>query len=541
MRPTYTLLREYTFTKRQPKNNMKILFIIPPYLKETPVDTQEKSRSFLIYPYGVLSLGTYLKKYSNTVIKIIDLNMEVDLKKELKAFKPDMVGISIMFDNSYSHISGIAETIKAFNNDTLVLVGGAAATASYKEIIEEQKNVDAVCLSEGEIPLLELVRANNKKEFLNNHCSWVTKNSTNKKVQYTKLNNLDDVVNLDYSMIDVSKYEARESFSPFKCSADKKSQFFIITSRGCPFKCSFCMRSADSDRSMRYASIAKIIEHVRFLIKEYGMNVLTIYDDQLLFNKDRAKLLFKELAQFKIRVECPNGLSLAYIDDEMAQLMKNAGMDTLYLAIESGSPYVLNKLIHKPLNVKIIKSTIDILKKYNFWLQGYFVVGFPGETDGHRQETLDIINSTNLDWSGFSLAFPSKGSLLHKICIENNYIDKNIHFSQNNTNKFIINTLDYSAEYITKTAYLMNLNVNFVNNNRMKIGEYETAINCFAEVLKRYRNHAFAHYYIGKCLKALGREYKECMLKVKRIIKKDAVWLEYFALFNIDILKEIHE
>ena len=126
------------------------------------------------------------------------------------------------------------------------------------------------------------------------------------------------------------------------------------------------MHSSDNDKSMRYASINKIIEHVKFLISEFNMNILTIYDDQLLFNKKRAKELFRELAQFNLRIECPNGLSVAYMDDELIKLMKNAGLDSVCLAIESGSPYVLNKIMHKPLNLKKVKPVVQSLRKYEF-------------------------------------------------------------------------------------------------------------------------------------------------------------------------------
>ena len=65
------------------------------------------------------------------------------------------------------------------------------------------------------------------------------------------------------------------------------------------------------------------------------MNVLTIYDDQLLLNYKRAKEFFRILAKYDLRVETPNGLTVAYIDEEMAALMKAAGMDTVQLAISS--------------------------------------------------------------------------------------------------------------------------------------------------------------------------------------------------------------
>jgi len=518
----------------------KIAFIIPPYISSTEL-SQEKLRCFLIYPYGVLSIATYIQNNINdTEIKIFDYNINNNnIINDLELFQPYIIGISMMFDISYKYISNIIDDIKLVSTAAIIM-GGSAVTSSYKEIINTL-NIDAICYSEGEIPFLNLIKSNNINETFENDPSWITKNNVDKKIPTNQyLTNLNEVININYNLININDYEIREAFSPFKSQVNNKKQFFIITSRGCAFKCTFCMRSADTDRSIRYANVNKLLDHVDMLVNQYGMNVLTIYDDQILFNKNRAKEFFRGLAKYNIRVECPNGLSVAYIDDEMAMLMKNAGMDTTYLAIESGSSYVLNKLIHKPLNIKMIKPVVNILRKYGFWIQGYFVIGFPGETDIHRQETLDLINNIQLDWSGFSLAFPTRGSILHKICIDNNYIDKELPIGTTHMTKFIINTPEYSSEYVSKKTYLMNLDVNFVNNYRLKIGDYKTAYNVFLEVTKRYQNHAFAYYFLYKISLILNLEYKLYLIKIKNIIETENIWLEYFNYFNINIEKEIN-
>lgn len=522
-----------------------ILFIVLPYLLKRGDLKSSKLRSFKAFPYGLLSIATYLKTQvdDNINIQVLDCNLNDGrdfisvLKEKLVEFKPNIVGLSMMFDNSYRHLNDIAAVIKEHNNDTIVVLGGSAATSSYVTIMKEQEDVDAVCFYEGEIPFFKLVNNENKLEFLENDRSWITKKSLNEGriSQKTLVQNLDDVINIDYNFVDVSSYNMKEGFSPFAAKRELGKQFFLVTSRGCPFNCSFCMHSSDSDKSMRYASISEIIKHIRFLISEYDMKILTIYDDQLLFNKKRAKQLFRELAQFNLRIECPNGLSVAYIDDEMAKLMKNAGMDTVCLAIESGSPYVLNKIMHKPLNLKKVKPVVQSLRKNDFWIQGFFVSGMPDETDEHRDETVKFIKEVGLDWSGFSLAVPSRGSELFKICIENGYIKKDMAIDELGANKYIINTPEYSPEYVTRKTYFMNLDVNFVNNYRMKNGDYRIAANAFRDVLKRYPDHAFCYYYLSKALYTLheDQEAKLAMDKFHEIIEKDDAWKGYTEYFNI--------
>src|SRR6185312_15808022 len=132
--------------------------------------------------------------------------------------------------------------------------------------------------------------------------------------------------------------------------------------------------------NMRYVTVDVAVDHLKRLQERYGMNVLTIYDDQILMNKPRAKEFFAKLAPMKIRVEMPNGVTLSYIDEEMAHLMKNAGVDTIFLAIEHGSKRVLKEIIRKPISFSRIKPVIQTLQAEGIYCQGFFVIGLPGET-----------------------------------------------------------------------------------------------------------------------------------------------------------------
>lgn len=524
-------------------NKKKVLLVVLPYIIKREEGVSSKLRSFVAFPYGVLSIASFLKR-NNINVKVLDLNLHLGntqsiLDEILNEFNPDFVGLSMMFDNSYRIVEEITIKIKNWKKKILILLGGSAATSSYSTILEEQENIDAICYYEGELPFLNLINCENVEDCFEKSPAWITRKTlmNGKEPQKELIQDLDDVINIDYSLIDVDKYGMKEGFSPFASKRENRKQFFLVTSRGCPFNCTFCMHSSDKDKSMRYASIDEILKHLKFLISEYKMNVLTIYDDQLLLNKKRAKRLFRELSKFDLRIECPNGLSVAFIDDELVKYMKEAGMDTICLAIESGSPYVLNKIMHKPLNLKKVKSVVEILRKYNFWIQGFFVTGMPGETDEHREETVRFIKEVGLDWSGFSLAVPSRGSLLHKICIENNYIKKNMKIDELDPNKYIIKTPEYSPDYVTKKTYLMNLDVNFVNNYRMKQEDYGIARDAFADVIRRYPNHAFALYFLFLISKRMKNHQKaeEYSKSLKNLLELEKLWLEYFNYFKINI------
>jgi radical SAM superfamily enzyme YgiQ (UPF0313 family) len=390
-----------------------------------------------------------------------------------------------MFDISFGSLASVLELIPC---GRVVTVGGMAATASYQKVLDENPKVDAVCYYEGEQPFIELVSTGIYGS------GWITRRYLDIGIKPEKnlITDLEKVVDIDYSFVNVDDYPMSEIFSPYALQG-KQKRFFLITSRGCPFSCRFCMHSADPDKTMRYASVEKVIQHVKYLKDSLGMTVLTIYDDQLLYNKKRAKVLFSELAKLKIgRIECPNGLSVAFMDEELIRLMKEAGMDTVQLAIESGSEYVLKELVHKPLNLKQVKPVIDLCHKYGLWTTGYFVVGMPGETDAMRFETVKFIMESGLDWASFNVAICTHGSDLYRECLEKGYIPDKENIVEL-WSVYSIKTPEYTTEHITEMNYAMNLFVNFVHNASIRSGKYDLAMKAFMNVLTVVPDHMFAY------------------------------------------------
>lgn len=348
-----------------------------PYAPDKELEAKHKLRGFVAHPYGVLSIATYLKKNTNAEVKIFDANIfkswEIELENTVESFKPDVIAISMMFDHSYWAVPRVVSISREFAPLNTIVIGGVAAAASYLKILNDNPDISAVCYGEGELPFKELIE-HGKCVFKEVGGPWITLTNHTLPTRFN-IKNLDELIDIDYTLINLVDYGMTEAFSPFAKTHRDGRQFFVVTSRGCPFDCHFCVNSANDDKSMRYASVDAIISHVRKLVEKYNMATLTFYDDQILFNKKRAKELFSRLAEFNLRIECPNGVSVAFIDDELARLMRTAGMDTINLAIESGSPYVLNKLINKPLHVNQVKPVVDILRKYGFWIQGYFGLG----------------------------------------------------------------------------------------------------------------------------------------------------------------------
>lgn len=493
---------------------MNILFIIPPYLRR---QTGFLQRSFLTMPYGVLSMITHAKGLANA--SVFDCNLwteyEDKLKDRLMSSRPETVGISLMFDISYKYLRPIIDSVKAANANARILVGGTAATPNHRQILEECPEVDAVCHGEGELPFADYALTGNL-----NHPSWATAGNANPRK--TVLVSLDSCIDIDYSLLDLDAYQdgIEEAYSPFARGRQGKKQFFVITSRGCPYKCVFCMNSLNPDKSIRNASVDAVITHVEKLISAHGMNVLTFFDDQILFDKKRAKEMFCRLKKFKLRIEMPNGISPSHLDEELIRIMREAGVDTLYVALESGSQFILNQM-KKPVNLEQMREVVRLLRKYKYFILVHLVIGMPEETDEHRLETVQYIREIKPDLISPKIASPVYGSQLREDCIKKGYIKNaavcrlgNFEITDN-----LINVPGRDNEGLAKQILYMHYRANFVENYRMSVGEYAVARHYFMHVARKYPHEIFAHHFLSLAMQKLHEPQAAVAAEQRRVME----------------------
>ena len=531
-------------SERRPRS---ILLVVLPYrLGDATSDTTKKAiRSFLAFPYGVLTLASYLKRYAGNLgaVEVLDLNLpssdtpDIVLAGKLASMRPDIVGFSMSYDVSYPWLKSLAKSVKDQHAGIFVVAGGPAVTTAYAEMLVECTHLDAACYSEGEVGLKNLIDADDVA-LAAAQDPWVTKEKLERKA-HTKpvYDDLDKIIDVDYAMVDIGAYSMKEAFSPFTKFTESSKQFFIVTSRGCPFKCVFCAEPSFHGANMRYASVDRVVEHVARLKEQYGLSVLTIYDDQILMNKARAKELFSKLIPLNIRIEMPNGVTLSYIDEEMATTMKSAGVDTLFLAIEHGSKRVLKDIIKKPISFNRIKPTIQLLQKAGIFVCGFFVIGLPGETSAERQETREAIYDWGLDWSFFNYATPLRGSELFRLCKENKWIDeKYLPIGAIDMTDYVITAPGMDKAEIKQAVSEMNLELNFDSNHNLRTGNLDTAYRAFREVVERHPRQPFAQYFLGKTLIEMGAPTAHADLhfsKYREIIAASPIWRDAAEKFGL--------
>ena len=521
----------------------KLLFIVPPVSPGNGAISRNLA-SYNEIPFGVLSLATYINKYcSKTVnINILDFNVSNDLafvdkiKKTMEQFKPDIVGISGLFNSMFSYVNEFSRYVKEINPSLALVVGGAIATNCYELLFRHNPYIDGACYAEGEIPMRLLVDAENPFSLLEGHPSWITRKKISSGVtpSPTFIQDLDEIPPINYAMVDLEKYDSRcRNNNPIKHEAeDTAVRLPFVTTRGCPFNCIFCAANSLSGRKVRFMSAERVISDIKRAKEQYKMTKLVINDDQVLIDKKRIKKILDEISDFNLIVEFPSGLNVKFIDEDIAVRLKRAGLEVANLAVESGSDHVLKKIIDKPLKTADIKPAVDALRKNGLLIHGFFNFGFPDESEDDRIMTIDLIKEIGFDWSNIYVAAPLMGSRLYQIFLENGYIKDEINFLDAN----IYQSSLRSSEDIGKYVYRVNLDVNFVNNYRMRVGDDQLAEGYFSNVVNNHPRHAFGHYCLSMVYQRLDHDnYRsgKHMREFHEIVATDDEWADHARYFNL--------
>lgn len=196
----------------------------------------------------------------------------------------------------------------------------------------------------------------------------------------------------------------------------------MILTRGCPFRCTFCASHLITGRKVRKRSIDNIIEEMRLLSTRYGVRTIDVVDENVAFDR----VWFLELceriaaANLGLKWNCPYGVRLDSLDEAMVRAMERAGCTGLSLGIESGSNRIL-KQIKKSLTVERATEQVWLLRRCSsIVLQGFFMLGFPGETREEMEQTIALARVLPLDLAIFSVWWPAPGTELYAdLCRDN--------------------------------------------------------------------------------------------------------------------------
>jgi len=182
----------------------------------------------------------------------------------------------------------------------------------------------------------------------------------------------------------------------------------MVTSRGCPYQCSYCDRSVFK-RGFRSNSAEYIYEHMKYLRTRFGVRHINIYDDLFTLDRRRIEELCNLLISKPLGMQFNCAVRAGHTDDDLLRLLKDAGFLQLSLGIETGDPDLL-KFHKQGMGLDAITDTVDLIKAKGLRVKGLFMMGLPGDTEESIRKTSDFVISLGLDDMNMSKFTPFHGA-----------------------------------------------------------------------------------------------------------------------------------
>ena len=401
---------------------MKILFLNPPFTDYGGLE----GHGGKALPLNLAYLASYLRNQKPDVqIKILDceaLGLDYsEIKEEIKRIKPDLVGITTPTP-AFTQVLEICRIIKQeISKDIITVLGGPHPTALPQETIAE-KNIDICVVFEGEVAFTELVEALDKNEPLNKIKGIFFKD--NGKVINTEAREpIKDLDQLPFPARDF--FDTDLYFSPPTKRISKWKAGNMITSRGCPYQCTYCMASFMWQRKVRFRSINNVIGEIEECINKYGIREFNFHDELFTINKKRTIEFCQEVIKRKLKIAWVCMIRVDFADKETLEWMKKAGCKKIVFGFESGSQMILDKM-KKQVALDKTEETVILVKKIGIKTAGNFMIGNIGETEKTIRQSIDLAKKLNTDTMGFFVASPYPGTEFYKIAKEKGYFRHDI-------------------------------------------------------------------------------------------------------------------
>ena len=286
------------------------------------------------------------------------------------------------------------------------LIWGGQAVTAQKEQMLDFSPVDYVCVGDGEEALPDLLDIISKKKKRNKRIDDIVgighknngKLNFNGVATYTKF---DQTFDLPYRLLDVERYVRSLNIGGDRWVG-------AIYSRGCPYRCTFCIVSAFGSNigTMRYHTIDHVINDLKILTKKYNVDAISIHDDHFLINQKRVVEFCNRVIDEGIKIDFrANGRidSICRAELETMRLMRKAGFVNLIAGIETGSPRYL-EIMNKKLKLDQIVIADKKLSDFGFYKHWNFMSAMPGETFEDVGHTLWLVSQ--LAKTSMSSAYP---------------------------------------------------------------------------------------------------------------------------------------
>ncbi|MDR0372060.1 MAG: B12-binding domain-containing radical SAM protein [Nitrososphaerota archaeon] len=375
-----------------------VTLVNPPYPPE--------AGQSVFLPLGIGYLAAVLEKEGYNV-DVVDCQTKKytkeSLEEKFRRLNPDIIGVTSA-TVTYLPALDVLKSAKVAVPKALTLMGGPHVTVLDQQALTECPDLDIVVRGEGEQTILELARL-----VSGGHLHGL---SAIQGITYKANNQTFSTPDRPFMQdIDSLPYPAHHHFDTNMYKLFGVNYMPIITSRGCPSACTFCLASKMCGHAFRGRSPREVVDELIWLRDEFHAGAFAFYDDTFTFDVKRAFAICAEMKQRKLRLPWDCRTRVDRISKELLKELRATNCQLIHFGVESGSPEML-KLMRKGTTVELNAQAIRWAKEAGLSVAVSLVIGYPTETPEMLRQTIDFLHKTKPDYVYMCEAVPYPGTEL---------------------------------------------------------------------------------------------------------------------------------
>lgn len=394
-----------------PEIKSKIVLVNPPVVESEP-EWLEQLGSKLPF-LGICSLAAYTRQHGFETVLVDAYNLGMDTSTAVERvleFKPTHVGITAM-TFTIALAGEFARQLKRKAPHVITIIGGNHVTALPETTLQEYPDFDIGVLGEGEETLVEILKLPSEKVYLGQVKGiifWDAAKHLKRTGGRPQIKELDSLPFPAWDMLPGFPWFYKPTPTNFK----KLPVASLVTSRGCPYHCTFCDRSVFGN-TCRWFSSRYILRMIKELKARYAVREVCFYDDTFTAHRKRLVELCEGLLAEQVKISWSCLGRVDFVDEELLALMKRAGCWLISYGIESASQEILD-LYEKKTTAEQVKRAVEATKRAGIKARGFFIIGGPLETEATVDELKELLDMVPLDDIHLSFFTPIPGSRLYE-------------------------------------------------------------------------------------------------------------------------------
>ncbi len=390
---------------------MKVLLLNPDssYQKHHPLVFKGFQATL---PLGLAYIAGVLERDGHQV-RILDFQIEdYNLSHELATFQPDLAGISVCSPSARNAFH-LARELKKLNPSLPIVAGSHHISVYEEEIFSQTDDFDILSIGESEETMAELVSVLSGGGELSAVKGIIFKENGEviKNEPREFLKDLDQLPFVPLHLFEIKRYR------PLPGTFTRLPNMVMITTRGCPYHCTFCNKSIWGG-ACRFRSALNVVEEIELAVRNFGIREIYFCDDTFTLKRKRVIEFCEELLRRNLKVGWKCCARVDTVDREILRLMKRAGCFLITFGAESGSDEMLRR-IKKGITTDQIRNAFQLAREEKIQRGAFFMLNIPGDTIETTEATISFSREIKPDFLHFEFIKPFPGIPMRQEIEEN--------------------------------------------------------------------------------------------------------------------------